>query len=72
MVSPLLIPPLLLLVTSNSLLPLLHVTQPLWVSLTVENLPTINIDVLSSVLYGWRGLEATYYKNKTANQRQEA
>jgi len=32
---------------------------PLWISLTVENLFTINLDVLSSVLYGWRSLEAT-------------
>jgi len=29
------------------------------VSLTVEKLFTINLDVLSSVLYGWRSLEAT-------------
>ena len=28
-------------------------------SLTVENLFIINLDVLSSVLYGWRSLEAT-------------
>ena len=28
-------------------------------SLTVENIFTINLDVLSSVLYGWRSLEAT-------------
>ena len=28
-------------------------------SLTVENLFTINLDVLSSVVYGWRSLEAT-------------
>ena len=27
--------------------------------LTVENLFTISLDVLSSVLYGWRNLEAT-------------
>ena len=26
---------------------------------TVENFFTINLDVLSSVLYGWRSLEAT-------------
>ena len=31
----------------------------LWVSLTVENLFSINLDVLSSVLYGWRRIEAT-------------
>ena len=62
LLSPLLIPPLLLLVTSISWSPtssFLHVTQPLWVSLTVENLFTINLDVLSSVLYEWRSLEAT-------------
>ena len=28
-------------------------------SLTVENLLSINLDVLSSVLYGWRSLETT-------------
>ena len=28
-------------------------------SLTVENLFTINLNVLSSVLYGWRSLAAT-------------
>jgi len=28
-------------------------------SLIVENLFSINLDVLSSVLYGWRSLEAT-------------
>ena len=28
-------------------------------SLSVEDLFTINLDVLSSVLYGWRSLEAT-------------
>ena len=33
--------------------------EPLWVSLTVVNLFTINLDVLSLVLYGWRSLEAT-------------
>ena len=62
LVSPFLTPPLLLLVTSIYLLPLLFsmkLCEPLWVSLTVENLFTINLDVLSSVLYGWRSLEAT-------------
>jgi len=34
----------------------------------VENLFIINLDVLSSVLYGWRSLEATV--RKTENQRQ--
>ena len=33
--------------------------EPLWVSLTVENPFTINLEVLLSVLYGWRSLEAT-------------
>ena len=59
LLSPLLIPPLLL-VTSISLLPLLfsmQLCEPLWVSLTVENIFTINLDV--SVVYGWRSLEAT-------------
>ena len=32
---------------------------PFWVSLTVENIFTINLDVLSLVLYGWRSLEAS-------------
>ena len=62
LLSPFLTPPLLLLVTSIYLLPLLFsmkLCEPLWVSLTVENLFTINLDVLSSVLYGWRSLEAT-------------
>ena len=61
-VSLLLTPPLLLLVTSISFLPLLFsmlLCEPLWVSLTVENLFTINLDVLSLVLYGWRSLETT-------------
>ena len=61
LLSPLLIPPLLL-VTSISLLPLLfsmQLCEPLWVSLTVENLFTLNLDVLSLVLYGWRSLETT-------------
>ena len=53
--SPHLIPPLLFLVTSISLLLLLfflELCEPLWVSLNVENLFTINLDVLSLVLYG--------------------
>ena len=61
-VSPLLNPPfsppahLYLLPPS----PLLHVALwTLWVSLTVENLFTINLEVLLSVLYGERSLEAT-------------
>ena len=33
--------------------------EPLWVSLTVENLFTINLEVLLSVLYSWRSLETT-------------
>ena len=62
LLSPLLILPLLLLFTSISLLPLLFSMQfcePLWMSLTVEKLLIINIDVLSSVLCRWRSLEAT-------------
>ena len=39
---------------------LLHVTVCIsLVSLAVENCFTINLDVLSSMLYGWRSLEAT-------------
>jgi len=38
------------------------------VSLTVENLFTINLDVLSSVEYGWRSLEATV-RLKTRSRR---
>ena len=37
----------------------MQLCEPLWLSLTVENLFTINLDVLPSVLYGWRSLEAT-------------
>ena len=61
-VSLLLIPPLLLLVTYISLLSLLfsiQLCELLWVSLTMEKLFIINIDVLSPVLYRWRSLEAT-------------
>ena len=46
--SPLLIPPHLIRVTSNSLLPLLFsmlLCEPLWVSLTVEKLFIFNLDV---------------------------
>jgi len=31
----------------------------LWVSLTVEKLFIVNLDILSLVLYRWRSLEAT-------------
>ena len=34
-------------------------SEPLWVSLNVEKLFISNLDVLSSVLYRWRSLEAT-------------
>ena len=54
-------PPLLLLVTSISLPPVLfsmEICDPLWVSLAVEKLFTINLDFLPTVLYGWRSLEA--------------
>ena len=57
-VSFLLTPPLLLLVTSISILSM-QLCKLLWVSLIVEKLFIINIDVLSSVLYRWRSLEAT-------------
>ena len=56
------VPVFLLLFISISLLPLLFFMQlcePLWVSLAVGNCFTINLDVLSSVLYRWRSLEAT-------------
>ena len=62
LLSPLLIPSLLLLVTSISLLPLLFSTLTLWISLGVphlEKLFIISLDVLSSVLYRWRSPEAT-------------
>ena len=61
-VSPLLTLPLLLLVTFISLLPLvfsMYLRERLWISLTVENLFSLDLDVLSSVLYVWRTLEAT-------------
>jgi len=73
LLSSLWILPLLLPVTSISLLPhlfSLSLLEPLWVSLTVENFFTINLDVLSSVLYGWKS--RGYCKNKTESERQEA
>ena len=60
--SPLLIPPHLIQVTSNSLLPLLFSMEhcePLWVTLTVEKLFIFNLDVLSMVLYRRRSFETT-------------
>ena len=54
------VPPSLLLLTSISFLPLLffmYLCEPLWLSLMVENLFTINLEVLLSVLYSWRSLE---------------
>ena len=54
------VPPSLHLLTPISLLPLLFfmwLCEPLWLSLTVENLFTINLEVLLSVLYSWRSLE---------------
>ena len=72
LLSPVLTPPLLLLVTSISFLPLLFSMQhreSLWVSLTVENCFTINLDVSSSVLYGWRSLEATVREGLKARGR---
>ena len=46
---------------SPSSLPLffMELCEPLWVSLTVENPFTINLEVLLSVLYSWRSLETT-------------
>ena len=55
-------PHFLLLVTPISLLPLLFSIKPyesLWVILGVENCFTINLGVLSSVIYGWRNFEVT-------------
>ena len=37
----------------------MEICDPLWVSLAVEKLFTINLDFLPTVLYGWRSLEAT-------------
>ena len=62
LLPPLLIPPHLIRVTSNSLLPLLFsmkLCETLWVSLTVEKLFIFNLDVLSTVLYRRRSLETT-------------
>ena len=56
------VPLFLLLLTSISLLPLLffmRLCEPLRVSLTGENLFTINLKVLLWVLYSCRSLEAT-------------
>ena len=56
------VPLFLLLLISISLLPLLFFMQlcePLWLSLTGENLFAINLEVLLSVLYSWRSLETT-------------
>ena len=45
-------------------------SEPLWVSLNVEKLFIFNRDVLSSVLYKWRSLEATIkMKLKTGSRR---
>ena len=45
-------------------------SEPLWVSLNVEKLFIFNRDVLSSVLYKWRSLEATVkMKLKTGSRR---
>ena len=44
--------------------------EPLWVSLNVEKLFIFNLDVLSSLLYRWRSLEATVkLKLKTRSRR---
>ena len=48
----------------------LHLTcEPLWVSLTGENLFTINLEVLLSVLYSWRSLETTGRINLKSRDR---
>ena len=45
-------------------------SEPLWVSLNVEKLFIFNLDVLSSVLYRWRSLEAIVkIKLKTRSRR---
>ena len=45
-------------------------SEPLWVSLKVEKLFIINLEVLSSVVYKWRCLEATVkIKLKTRSRR---
>ena len=45
-------------------------SEPLWESLNVEKLFIFNLDVLSSVLYRWRNLEATVkIKLKTRSRR---
>ena len=45
-------------------------SEPLWVSLNVEKLFISNLDVLSSVPYRWRSLEATVkIKLKTRSRR---
>ena len=41
----------------------------LWVTPAVENCFTINLDVFSSVLYGWRNLEATIRKGQKTRGR---
>ena len=45
-------------------------SETLWVSLNVEKLFIFNLDVLSSVLYKWRSLEATVkIKLKTRSKK---
>ena len=45
-------------------------SELLWVSLNVEKLFIFNLDVLSSVVYRWRSLEATVkIKLKTRSRR---
>ena len=44
--------------------------EPLWVSLNVEKLFIFNLDVLSSVMFRWRSLEATVkIKLKTRSRK---
>ena len=54
------VPLCLLLLTSLYFFPLLffmEFCEPLWLPLTVENLFTINLEVLLSVLHSWRSRE---------------
>ena len=71
LLSSLLTPPFLLLVTTLSLFPLLlpiQLYESLWVFLAVENSFTTNLEVLPSVLYG-RSPEATVREGQKARGR---
>ena len=72
MLSLLFNPSVLLLMTTISLLLVLfsmQIYEPLWVSLAVEKLFTINLDFLSIALYGWRSLEANVRMRPKARGR---